>query len=169
MDVFQEAEMLRKVPIFGGLDPARLKLLAFTSRSLRFAPGEVLMRVNEPADSAYVIIEGEAEVLSETSAGEFVVATLGKHESIGEMGVILNGPRGATVRAKSAVRALRISGDVFLRLLTDNPDCALHVMRDLSKRVTAANVRLRAAMYELETLRAQLRDARAASAPDASA
>ena len=154
MDVFQEAEMLRKVPIFGGLDPGKLKLLAFTSRALRFAPGEVLMRVNEPADSAYVIIEGEVEILSETAAGEFVVATLVKHDCIGEMGVIPNRPRGATVRAKSAVRALRISGDVFLRLLTDNPDCALHVMRDLSKRVTAVNVRLRATMYELETLRA---------------
>jgi CRP-like cAMP-binding protein len=169
VDVFQEAEMLRKVPIFGGLDPGKLKLLAFTSRALRFAPGEILMRVNEPADSAYVIIEGEAEVLSETAAGEFVVATLGKHDSIGEMGVILNGPRGATVRAKSAVRALRISGDVFLRLLTDNPECALHVMRDLSKRVTAANVLLRAKVVELETLRAQMRAAQSEPARDVSA
>ena len=44
VDVFQEAEMLRKVPFFGGLDPAKLKLLAFTSRALRFGPGEDLMR-----------------------------------------------------------------------------------------------------------------------------
>ena len=38
MDVFQEAEMLRRVPFFGGLDSAKLKLLAFTSRALKFAP-----------------------------------------------------------------------------------------------------------------------------------
>jgi CRP-like cAMP-binding protein len=169
VDVFQEAEMLRKVPIFGGLDPAKLKLLAFTSRSLKFAPGEILMRVNEPADSAYVIIEGEAEVLADSGAGEFVVATLGKNESIGEMGVIQNVPRGATVRAKTPVRALRIAGDVFLRLLTDNPDCALYVMRDLSKRVAAANRRLGAAVRESESLRAQLREAQAKTGRDAPA
>ena len=40
MDVFQEAEMLRKVPFFGGLDAAKLKLLAFTSRAVRFEPGQ---------------------------------------------------------------------------------------------------------------------------------
>ena len=169
MDVFKEAEMLRKVPIFGGLDPAKLKLLAFTSRALRFAPGEVLMRVNEPADRAYVIIEGEAEVLGETSAGEFVLGKLGQHESIGEMGVILNVPRNATVRAKSAVRALRISSDVFLRLLTDNPDFALHVMRDICRRLAAANTRLGAAVREREKLRAQLRDAQANPGSGASA
>ena len=44
MDVFQEAEMLRRVPFFGGLDSAKLKLLAFTSRALKFAPGEDLMK-----------------------------------------------------------------------------------------------------------------------------
>lgn len=161
--------MLRKVPIFGGLDPAKLKLLAFTSRALRFAPGEILMRVNEPADSAYVIIEGEAEVLGESGAGEFVVAKLGKHAIIGEMGVLLNVPRGATVRAKSAVRALRIADDVFLRLLTDNPDCALHVMRELCRRVNAANARLGASVRELESLRGQLREAQATPARNAPA
>ena len=89
MDVFQEAEMLRKVPFFGGLDPAKLKLLAFTSRAVRFGPGELLMTRGEPADSAYVIIEGEVEILGETPAGEFIVARRRPATScIGEMGVI---------------------------------------------------------------------------------
>ena len=63
MDVFQEAELLRQVPFFGGLDSVKLKLLAFTSRALKFAPGEVLMRKGESADSAYVILEGEVEIV----------------------------------------------------------------------------------------------------------
>ena len=127
MDVFQEAELLRKVPFFGGLDSAKLKLLAFTSRALKFAPGECLMRKGEPADAAYVILDGEVEVVGETEAGEFVIAVVGRNQLQGEMGVITNTPRGATVRAKSPVQALRISGDVFLRLITENPDCALYV------------------------------------------
>ena len=156
MDVLQEAEMLRKVPFFGGLDPAKLKLLAFTSRAQRFASGENLMRAGEMADSAYVILEGEVEILGETSAGEFVVAVQGRNALIGEMGVIMNAPRTATVRAKDAVRALRIAGDVFLRLLTDNPDCALHVMRVLSARAAVG-------LREMELLKGQLQEAQAAS------
>ena len=164
MDVFQEAEMLRKVPFFGGLDSAKLKLLAFTSHALKFAPGEALMRKGEPADNAYVILEGEVEIVGETNAGEFIVAVVGRNELQGEMGVITNTPRGATVRAKTAVRALRISGDVFLRLISENPECALDVMRQLCARVNASNARLAAAQRDLESLKVQLRQSQAASA-----
>ena len=163
MDVFQEAEMLRRVPFFGGLDSAKLKLLAFTSRALKFAPGEALMRKGEAADSAYVILEGEVEALGETDAGEFVVAVVGPNQLQGEMGVITNTPRGLTVRAKSPVRALRISGDVFLRLISENPDCALDVMRQLCGRINASNARLAAAQRERELLNEQLRKAQAAA------
>jgi CRP-like cAMP-binding protein len=155
--------MLRKVPFFGGLDPAKLKLLAFTSRALKFAQGEALMRKGDPAENAYVILEGEVEILGETPAGEFVVAVVGANQLQGEMGVITNTPRGATVRARTPVRALRISGDVFLRLLTENPECALHVMRELCARIATANARLTAAVRDLEASRNPGRSASAAS------
>jgi len=155
VDVFKEAEMLRRVPFFGGLDSAKLKLLAFTSRALKFAPGEDLMRKGESADSAYVILDGEVEILGETSAGEFVVAVEGRNALIGETGVIMNVPRGATVRAKTAVQALRIAGEVFLGLITENPGCALDVMRQLCLRVATSNARLSAAQRELESTRTQ--------------
>jgi CRP/FNR family transcriptional regulator, cyclic AMP receptor protein len=58
VDVSQEAEMLRNVPLFSGLSAAELKLLAFTSQVHCFAPGETLMRQGDPADCAYVILEG---------------------------------------------------------------------------------------------------------------
>jgi CRP-like cAMP-binding protein len=164
VDVFQEAEMLRRVPFFGGLDSAKLKLLAFTSRALKFAPGEALMRRGESADAAYVILEGEVEIVGHSEAGEFVVAVVGKNELQGEMGVITNAPRGATVRAKGPVRALRISGEVFLRLITENPECALDVMRQLSARVSASNARLAAAQREIESLRSRIADAPGAPA-----
>jgi CRP-like cAMP-binding protein len=167
VDVFQEAEMLRRVPFFGGLDSAKLKLLAFTSRALKFAPGDDLMKKGGAADSAYVILDGEAEVIGETSGGEFVVAVLGSNELIGEMGVIRNAPRSTTVRAKTPVRALRIASEVFLGLITENPGCALDVMRQLSARVDASNARLAAAQRELESLRKQVTSAVAASGRDA--
>ena len=125
--------MLRRVPFFGGLDSAKLKLLAFTSRALKFAPGEDLVKKGGASDSAYVILDGEAEVIGETSGGEFVIAALGSNALIGEMGVIRNVPRGLTVRAKTPVRALRIASEVFLGLITENPGCALDVMRAVER------------------------------------
>ena len=169
MDVFQEAEMLRRVPFFGGLDSAKLKLLAFTSRALKFAPGEDLVKKGGVSDSAYVILDGEAEVIGETSGGEFVIAALGSNALIGEMGIIRNVPRGLTVRAKTPVRALRIASEIFLGLITENPGCALDVMRQLSARVDASNARLAAAQRELESLRNQAANAGSAPGRDAKA
>ena len=169
MDVFQEAEMLRRVPFFGGLDSAKLKLLAFTSRALKFAPGEDLVKKGGVSDSAYVILDGEAEVIGETTGGDFVIAALGSNALIGEMGVIRNVPRGLTVRAKTPVRALRIASEIFLGLITENPGCALDVMRQLSARIDASNTRLAATQRELETLRSQLASAGSATGRNAKA
>ena len=161
MDVAQEAEMLRKVPLFSGLSASELKLLAFTSRLSCFAPGEVLMRKGEPADCAYVILDGEVEVLGETTLGEFVITVLGRNTVPGEIGVLTDAPRTATVRAKGPVQALRISPEVFLRLASGRPDRALHVMRQLSTHI-ANDLRALAALKE------ELQKAQAAAAESAS-
>lgn len=135
MDVSQEADMLRNVPLFSGLSASELKLLAFTSEVHSFAPGDNLMRQGDPADCAYVILEGEADVLARTPAGDFVVAVLGPNAMPGEIGILTDAPRSATVRARTKVRALRISPDVFLRLASGRPERALHVMRQLSAHI----------------------------------
>jgi CRP-like cAMP-binding protein len=147
VDVTQEAEMLQKVPLFSSLSASERKLLAFTSQLQCFAPGDVLMRQGEPADCAYVILDGEVDVLGTTSGGDFVVATLGRNAMPGEIGVFTDAPRTATVRAKGPVRALRISPEVFLRLASGRPDRALHVMRQLSTHI-ANDLRTLASLKE---------------------
>jgi CRP-like cAMP-binding protein len=156
VDVSQEAEMLRKVPLFSGLSASELKLLAFTSQLQCFAPGDVLMRHGDRADCAYVVLEGEVEVLGQTSSGEFVVAVLGPNAVAGEVGILTDAPRTATVRAKGNVRTLRVSPEVFLRLASSRPDRALHVMRQLSAHI-ANDLRTLAALKE------QLQKAQAAA------
>lgn len=156
MTVFQEAEMLRHVPFFEKVDLAKLKLVAFTSRAMRFAPGETLMTKGEASDCAYVILEGEVEVIGETSAGEFVVTVIGCNALVGEMSVILEGPRVATVRAKGEVRALRIAADSFLRLLCENASCSQHVMRVLSTRLSRATRRVESLTEQLQEARTEV-------------
>jgi len=139
LDLLQEAELLRKVPMFARLEPSRLKLLAFTSQNLSFGNGEELFRAGEPSDCAYVIMEGEVEVMADTEAGEVVAVTLSKNELFGEMGVLSNAPRSASIRAKGDVKALRITDEAFLKLLRDNPDVALDVLRQLSDKLARSH------------------------------
>ena len=98
MDLLREAELLRKVPMFSRLDSAKLKLLAFTSECLSFEDGEVLFEAGDPADSAYVIMEGEAEVIADTGSGAVVEATMGMNERFGEMAAEFLGIGGLRTR-----------------------------------------------------------------------
>ena len=86
MSLKEEFELLRRVPMFAEIEPAKLKLLAFMSERIGFDPGKQLMRQGDPSDAAYLIIDGHAEVILETPAGPVVVATAGANETVGDMG-----------------------------------------------------------------------------------
>jgi CRP-like cAMP-binding protein len=164
VDLAKDAEMLAHVPLFSGMSAAERKLLVFTGQVLCFRDGEILMRQGDPADCAYVILEGYADVLAETPGGSFVVAMLGPHSMPGEIGVLIDEPRTATVRAKGNVRALRIAPDVFVRMATSRPDRALHVMRQLSRHI-ANDLRAMASLREaLQQAQAEAKAARASAA-----
>ena len=138
MDLRREAELLRKVPMLAKLEPSKLKLLAFTSQSLTFEDEETLFHAGDPADCAYVIMEGEVEVLAETDAGVVVAARLGVNELFGEMAVLTNEPRSATLRARGRLVAMRITDEMFIKLLAENPEVSLDVMRQLSRKLAKA-------------------------------
>lgn len=153
MDVFQEAEQLRQVPMFSKLEPSKLKLLAFTSDALNFSSGEELFRVNDPSDCAYVILDGEVEILAESDKGDqIVVLTRGVNELIGEMAILNNAPRSATLRAKGQVKALRISNESFVKLLTENAEVALDVMRQLSEKLAGSHEQVEELQKKLKTM-----------------
>jgi CRP-like cAMP-binding protein len=135
LDYTEAVALFRRIPVFASLDPASLKLLAFSSSYLTFNDGEALFHQGEPGDSVFVIDEGEVEVTIRVDGAAIHLARLGKHDLFGEMAVICNLPRTADVCAHGPLKVLRIEGDVFLRLVTANPDAALGVMRVLTERL----------------------------------
>jgi CRP/FNR family cyclic AMP-dependent transcriptional regulator len=135
VDYPEAVVLLRRIPVFASLDSASLKLLAFSSSYLTFNDGEALCHQGEPGDSVFVIDEGEVEVTIRVDGAPVHLARLGKHDLFGEMAVICNLPRTADVRARGPLKVLQIEGDVFLQLVTANPDAALGVMRVLTERL----------------------------------
>ena len=156
MSLKQEFELLRRVPLFAEIEPSRLKLLAFMSERVGFDPGRVIVRQGDPADAAYLIIDGHAEVIAETPTGPVILATLGAHETVGEMGILCNMPRNATVRAKDRLIALRIAKEPFMRMVREFPNISVAIMQELAHRLDAVNNQLRAVMAENKRLREQV-------------
>lgn len=144
MTLEAEVQSLRQVPMFSDIDPARLKLLAFTSERVQFADGQRFFSQGDPADAAYVILEGTAHVLLNTPGGEIRVAELGRNALVGEMGILADNPRSATIMAAEPTTALRIDKRVFLELLAQFPQMSLAIMRELASRLERTNAQLAA-------------------------
>ncbi len=155
MSLKQEFELLRRVPLFAEIEPSRLKLLAFMSERVGYDPGKIVVRQGDAADAAYLIIDGHAEVIAETPAGPVILATLGANETVGEMGILCNMPRNATVRAKDRLVALRIAKEPFMRMVREFPNISVSIMQELAHRVNTTNNQLRAALAEVKKLREQ--------------
>src|SRR5215510_3819360 len=111
MSLAEEVQLLRKVPLFAKLDPAKLKLLAFTSERLIFPAGQGLFSQGDPGDAAYIIIDGEVDVKVRPAKGgpPHTVAHLGRNSFIGEIAILCDVPRTATVVATSDLVTLRIA------------------------------------------------------------
>jgi len=143
VDIQRETEALSKVPLFSKLEQSKLKLLAFTSELQTYEDGDVVFDEGEAADCTFVIMEGEADIYAKTKAkaggGEVVVGTLRANQLLGELGVLTSSPRAASIRARGRLMMLRISGDMFLKLLAENPPVALDVMRQLSGKLVLAH------------------------------
>ncbi len=146
MSLDQEVDILRRVPLFANIDPAKLKLLAFASQRLTFKPGQVLFQQGDAGDAAYILIDGGAEVVVDNNGGgELVVALLDRNQIVGEIAILCDVPRTATIRAKGALTTLKITKEVFLRLMRDFPDIGMEVMRTLAHRLEQTTQQLTAA------------------------
>jgi CRP-like cAMP-binding protein len=144
-----EAELLRRVPLFAQVAPAKLKLLAFTSDRVTYAAGQALFHQGDPGDAAYVVLSGDADVLIGTASGEQKIASVEPNSIVGEIAILCDVARTATVRAATALEALRIRKEHFVELLAENPGMALEIMRVLADRLSRTTGELMQAKSEL--------------------
>ena len=143
MSIDQEVEILRRIPIFAQIDPAKLKLMAFASERITYKPGQVLFKQGERGDAAFIVLKGTADVLINAKNGPLRVASLSENEIIGEIAILCDIPRTATVEAATELTTLKITADLFFRMLMDFPEMGVEVMRVLAHRLEQTTAQLR--------------------------
>ncbi len=112
----------RGLAVFGGLDPARLAVALDKLVPLRFEPGAAIVRQGEVADRFYILSEGHVTVSAAGPDGvERTLRKLGPDDVFGEIGLLANAPRSATVTADEPVLVLALDGPTFVELVASGP------------------------------------------------
>ena len=135
MSLEQEVELIRQFPIFSKIQPAMQKLLCFSSERLTYDAGQVMFNAGDAADAAFIIIDGSVEISVPTPSGPIIVNTLGKNELLGEIAIFGEVPRTATAKALSKLETLKISKDLFIKVIRENPDAAIELIKILAGRL----------------------------------
>ncbi len=125
--------------MFSKMETSKLKLLAFASEIVSFEDGDIVFNSGESADFAYVIMDGAVDIVTQTDTGPVVTGTLSQNQLIGELGLLNNAPRNATLITRGNLRAMKITGDMFFRMLRENADVALDVIRMLSNKLSQSH------------------------------
>jgi hypothetical protein len=129
--------LLRRVPLFEGLDPEDLQRIATTCIERTYDDGEAIMREGELGDELVVIVTGVVRVVRHEADGtERHIRDYEAGDHIGELAVLRERPRAATVMAKGEVRGLVIGGDALKSILRERPDAAMAMLATLAERIS---------------------------------
>jgi hypothetical protein len=128
---------LRRVPLFAELVPEDLQRLAATATERVYAAGEALVREGDVGDELFVIVEGRVRVVRSEAGVERLLRTYEAGDHIGELAVLRDRPRAATVVAESdEVRGLVIGGEGLRAILRERPEAAMAMLATLAERLS---------------------------------
>jgi CRP-like cAMP-binding protein len=128
-------EFLARVPIFANCTQEEIAAIAGVAQEASFAPGQIIVTQGSPGQAFYLILEGHVEILRDgVSLGAFAVG-----DFFGEMSLLDQAPRSATIRAIADTRCLMLSSWDFKNLLDRHPSIAIKLLEVLSRRLRAAD------------------------------
>jgi diguanylate cyclase (GGDEF)-like protein len=135
----QRIELLARVSLFRELGLPDLERIAAASTTEQFEPETNIVTLGTPGHSMYIIIEGEVRVLYPGRGTHFELARLGAGELFGEMALLNDLPRSATVRAVDNVTVVVLSKESLRRILLETPTVAVKLLEALSLRIRSAD------------------------------
>ena len=132
--------VLRALPIFETLDDECLKPLMRVAMLRAIPRNTVVLNAGDSTDNIYFVLSGALKVqVSDEDGREVILSKLGPGELFGEMGVLDDHPRSATVLAVEPSQVVVMGKADFKQCLVDNPDVSLFIMRNLTKRLRMAD------------------------------
>lgn len=130
-------DYLSKVPLFSECDDHEIDAIGSALTELSLREGDVLMRAGSMAREMVIVLEGELAVM----LGDTEIATIEAGGFAGEMGLLADRPRNASVVAKTSVRVLHIDSRSFDTVLHEAPHIAVKMLPVVAQRVVDNNAR----------------------------
>ena len=127
---------LRKSPLFEGLSDQELQRLMDNAKPVSLREGEILMKQGDPGDAAYVVLKGGFEIQKQSGPSIIKIDVRKPGEIIGEMALLSNAPRSATVVAICDSETLCISQEAFENLLSTSPSATMAVLHWVMARLS---------------------------------
>lgn len=128
------AALVRQCPLFRLLDDEQYSYLKDRLQTLSLGAEDVLYTEASPADTVAIVLEGTLEVVKLASNGEETLLTeVGPGDVVGEMALVDDRDRSASIRAKTPVKVARMSRAALGAIERQRPDIALSVMRGVSR------------------------------------
>ena len=131
LTTLEKVLLLNSAHIFARVDAEDLAPMARVATEERFAKGEVIFHEGDVGGQLYVVISGQVVV----EKGEHLLATLGRGESFGEMAVLDEEPRNATVTATEATHVLVVGSEALYEILQERVEIAEGIIRVLTQRL----------------------------------
>jgi len=132
--------ILRNVPLFAVLDDTQLTALAGVMSRKSAPKNRTILKAGDPTDSLFIVLAGRTKVqMADDEGKEVILNVLGPGDFFGEMGLLDDAPRAASVVTTEPSEFLSVTKDDFNALLKDNYDMALVIMRGLVKRLREAD------------------------------
>jgi len=132
--------LLRHIPLFANLNDEELAEITAITTMRQFPKGRVIINEGEHSDSLYAIVAGKVKVLvSEEDGKEIILSILGPGEFFGELSLIDNQPRSATVVTMESSTFNVISQADFMRILSTSPKIAKTILQAMAKRLRDAD------------------------------
>ena len=131
-----KVDLISRVPLFARCSKKELRLIANLADQVEWPEGKTVIKEGRPGSEFFILIDGTASV----SQGGGKVRDLGAGEWVGEIALVANVPRTATVVTLSPVRALVLTRGGFSQLIEDSPSIAAKVLEGLGERVAPEGI-----------------------------
>jgi len=135
------SDFLLNTPLFDGLRANEIENIAKHLSFIELSKDEILFREGEKGNCVCFVVEGTLDVIKQSLTGESVIITaLHRGRSIGEMSIIDDFPRSATVKARTQVKLVILTREGFDLLLEENPQVGIKILKKIS-RLLSLNLR----------------------------